>query len=96
MLWATTRRAPASRAAVTRVLEAWRRSRLVVSNPRLSATGLADRARLVNWLTTTSGSDARTARVREAGSSASPTAGTTPGTPRAATRPSERENTVTS
>ena len=96
MLCATTRRAPARRAALASAPETSRRSRLVVSNPRLTASGLADWARLVSWLTTTSGFAACTARRRESGSKASPTAGTAPGTPRAATRASLRENTVIS
>ncbi len=96
MLWAMTRRAPAERAAVASVPETSRRKRLVVSNPRFTAKGLADWARLVNWLTSTSGLAASTARVTLSASKASPTAGSTPGTPRAAILPSLRENTVTS
>ena len=96
MLCATTRRAPAAAAARTSVPATSRRSRLVRSKPRLTVIGLADRARLVSWLITTSGDASCTARVRDAASKASPTAGTTSGTPRAATFPAWRENTVTS
>src|SRR5580692_8349061 len=96
MLCATTRRAPAARAAATRVPETSRRRRPVASKPRFTATGLADWARLVNWLTTTSGSALRTARARVVATQASPTAATTVGRPRAVTLASDRENTVTS
>ena len=88
MLWATTRRAEAARAAATSVPDTSRRSRLVASKPRFAARGLTDCGRLVSWLMTTSGRAAWTARRTEPGSKASPTAGTTPGTPRAATRAS--------
>src|SRR6516165_9792653 len=96
MLCAMTRRTPAPRAAATSVPETSRRSRLVRSKPRFIATGLTVWGRLVNWLTTTSGCADWTARVRASASKASPTAATIPGTPRAATRPSLRENTTTS
>src|ERR1700722_4095695 len=95
MLWAMTRRAPAARAAAKSEPATSLRSWLVVSKPRFTARGLADCARLVSWLMTTSGWAASTARRTASWSKASPTAGTTPGTPSAATLASWRENTVT-
>ena len=96
MLWAMTRRAPASRAARTKVADASLRSRPVRAKPPSSALGLAVWGRLVSWLMTTSGRALATARLSTSPSKASPTAALTCGSPSAATRLAARVKTVTS
>ena len=96
MLCATTRRAPAERAAAIRVAETSARRRQVRSKPRLMASGLVDCGQVRQLVDDDLGPAACTAAPQRSGSKASPTAGTTSGSPRAATRASLREKTVTS